>query len=249
MIGRTLKFGFVFGLGLASPAWASDPPQARSAETVVSLARDEDASASAQRRRRARRGESADGENNPYGGEGGEEGAAPAEGAPAASSAVSGSDDPRTSGGGGNGGGGGDAAAGGGGGDAGGGLQRSDRLDFDERLIQGQTARAGAVYLFSRPPRDLPELVKLRRSFRAEISRTVLARNPITVEPETPPATPANGRNGARPTPAAGTSTTPATNGQTEGATEPANGGREGREGGREGREGRGNGRRGGHTR
>jgi hypothetical protein len=80
-------------------------------------------------------------------------------------------------------------------------MVRSDRLDFDERLIQGQTARSGAVYLFSRPPRDLPELVKLRKSYRPEITRTVVGREPVTVgapaEEETP-RTPAR-RSGSPP--------------------------------------------------
>ena len=63
-------------------------------------------------------------------------------------------------------------------------LRRSNRMDFDERLIKGQGARSGAVYLFKRTPRKLPELVSLRTSYRARIVHPVLGRR--TVQP--PPA-------------------------------------------------------------
>jgi hypothetical protein len=53
-------------------------------------------------------------------------------------------------------------------------LQRSNRMEFDERLIRGQTAASGAVYLFDRAPRELPGLVPLRRSYREEIVEPVL---------------------------------------------------------------------------
>jgi hypothetical protein len=58
--------------------------------------------------------------------------------------------------------------------DSGGSLQRSNRMEFDERLIRGQTATSGAVYLFDRAPRELPGLVPLRRSYRAAIVEPVL---------------------------------------------------------------------------
>jgi hypothetical protein len=45
------------------------------------------------------------------------------------------------------------------------GLQRSSRMEFDGRLIRGETARAGAVFLFERVPRPLPSMVKLRESY------------------------------------------------------------------------------------
>ena len=53
-------------------------------------------------------------------------------------------------------------------------LQRSNRMEFDERLIRGQTATSGAVYLFDRAPRELPGLVPLRRSYREEIVEPIL---------------------------------------------------------------------------
>jgi len=56
----------------------------------------------------------------------------------------------------------------------GGSWRRSNRMEFDERLIKGQTASSGAVYLFKRVPRNLPGLVPLRRSYRSRIVEPVL---------------------------------------------------------------------------
>ena len=58
--------------------------------------------------------------------------------------------------------------------DESGGLRRSGRMEFDERLIKGQAAKSGAVYLFKRIPRHLPGLVPMRRSYRARIVEPVL---------------------------------------------------------------------------
>jgi hypothetical protein len=55
-------------------------------------------------------------------------------------------------------------------------LRRSDRMDFDERLVKGQGVRSGAVYLFKRTPRKLPELVSLRTSYRDRIVEPVLGQ-------------------------------------------------------------------------
>jgi hypothetical protein len=52
-------------------------------------------------------------------------------------------------------------------------IQRGERVEFDGRLIQGQTAKAGAVYLFARVPTETRSMVKVRGSFREEIVRTV----------------------------------------------------------------------------
>lgn len=52
-------------------------------------------------------------------------------------------------------------------------LQRGERIEFDARLIQGQTAKAGAVYLFERASSNLRSMVKDRSSFRDRIVRTV----------------------------------------------------------------------------
>src|SRR5689334_12908174 len=40
------------------------------------------------------------------------------------------------------------------------------RLDFDDRLIQGQSNRAGAVYLYERKELPIDSMVKKRDSFR-----------------------------------------------------------------------------------
>ncbi len=51
---------------------------------------------------------------------------------------------------------------------------RSGRMEFDARLVKGETAKSGAVYLFKREPRALPPLVPLRRSFRSRIVEPIL---------------------------------------------------------------------------
>lgn len=57
--------------------------------------------------------------------------------------------------------------------DDGGSLQRSDRMEFDARLIRGQRA-SGAVFLFQRAPRELPSMVERRRTFLEASVRSVL---------------------------------------------------------------------------
>ena len=52
-------------------------------------------------------------------------------------------------------------------------LQRGTRLEFDGRLVQGQTARSGAVYLFERSRSELRSMVRERQSYRDEIVKTV----------------------------------------------------------------------------
>lgn len=44
-------------------------------------------------------------------------------------------------------------------------LRRSNRMEFDARLIRGETAGSGAVFLFQRAPRALPSMVPLRKSY------------------------------------------------------------------------------------
>lgn len=169
-----------------SAAWAADDTRAGDGSVPAIRSADGKAPRLAQRRRRPRRGTDAATSDNPYAepserGGRRRRGERPGRDAGEPTPSKVRSEDPRT-----NGENGGRPAEGNGrtagatsGGTAEGSMQRSDRLDFDERLIQGQTARSGAVYLFSRPPRDLPELVKLRKSFRAEISRTVVGREPL----------------------------------------------------------------------
>ena len=58
-------------------------------------------------------------------------------------------------------------------------VMRSNRMEFDERLVKGQAASSGAVYLFKRVPRHLPGLVPMRRSYRARIVEPVLGEREL----------------------------------------------------------------------
>ncbi len=44
-------------------------------------------------------------------------------------------------------------------------LQRGGRMEFDARLIRGERAGTGAVFLFQRPPRPLPSMIDRRTSY------------------------------------------------------------------------------------
>jgi hypothetical protein len=50
------------------------------------------------------------------------------------------------------------------------------RIDFDDRLIQGQTNKSGAVYLFSRKETNISSMVRRRKSFRHLTIRTIYDR-------------------------------------------------------------------------
>ncbi|MDJ0764035.1 MAG: hypothetical protein QNJ97_13720 [Myxococcota bacterium] len=58
-------------------------------------------------------------------------------------------------------------------------LRRSNRMEFDERLVKGQAAKSGAVYLFKRTPRRLPGLVPMRKSYRKRIVAPVLGQREL----------------------------------------------------------------------
>ena len=47
------------------------------------------------------------------------------------------------------------------------------RLDFDDRLIQGQTNKSGAVYLYDRKELKTRSMIRERESFRSETLATV----------------------------------------------------------------------------
>ena len=47
------------------------------------------------------------------------------------------------------------------------------RIDFDDRLIQGQTNQSGSVYLYDRKELKTRSMVRKRESFRDEIVKTV----------------------------------------------------------------------------
>lgn len=52
-------------------------------------------------------------------------------------------------------------------------VQRESHIEFDERLVQGQTA-AGAIYLFSRGESEFRSMVRLPPSFRERTVRQIL---------------------------------------------------------------------------
>ncbi len=52
-------------------------------------------------------------------------------------------------------------------------LRGPARIDFDDRLIQGQTNKTGAVVLFARKKTGIKSMVKRRRSFREYTLRTI----------------------------------------------------------------------------
>jgi hypothetical protein len=65
-----------------------------------------------------------------------------------------------------------------GGGDSGGGelmgtRRGPARVDFDDRLIQGQTNKSGAIYIFERKNSEIHSMVRRRTSFREEILRSI----------------------------------------------------------------------------
>jgi hypothetical protein len=47
------------------------------------------------------------------------------------------------------------------------------RIDFDDRLIQGQTNKSGAVYLYDRKELKVRSMVRQRESFREQIVGSV----------------------------------------------------------------------------
>jgi hypothetical protein len=51
--------------------------------------------------------------------------------------------------------------------------ERSDRMEFDARLIRGERT-SGAVFLFQRTPRELPSMVDRRKSYLQDSVRSVL---------------------------------------------------------------------------
>lgn len=57
--------------------------------------------------------------------------------------------------------------------ESGGSPERSDRMEFDARLIRGERT-SGAVFLFQRSPRDLPSMVDRRESYLQDSVRSAL---------------------------------------------------------------------------
>ncbi len=53
-------------------------------------------------------------------------------------------------------------------------LRRGNRMEFDARLIRGESAGSGAVFLFQRAQRPLPSMIKKRTSFLRDTVGSVL---------------------------------------------------------------------------
>ncbi|PKN56734.1 MAG: hypothetical protein CVU56_14470 [Deltaproteobacteria bacterium HGW-Deltaproteobacteria-14] len=70
-------------------------------------------------------------------------------------------------------------------------LKRSNRMELDARLVRGEAARSGAVYLFQRAPRRLPPLVDLHQSWLDEIVVPVLGPGARVPAPATAASAPA----------------------------------------------------------
>ncbi|MEW6441115.1 MAG: hypothetical protein AB1640_09305 [bacterium] len=49
------------------------------------------------------------------------------------------------------------------------GLKRAGRIDFDERLIMGQSLKAGAIYLFERKDSEIRSMIRIRKDYRKEL--------------------------------------------------------------------------------
>ncbi len=61
------------------------------------------------------------------------------------------------------------ASAGKGGGVSAGSLKRARHMEFDERLIMGQSLKSGALYLFERKDSEIQSMLKIRRDYRQEL--------------------------------------------------------------------------------
>lgn len=76
-------------------------------------------------------------------------------------------------------------------------LRRGERVEFDGRLIEGQTAASGAIYLFERLPSELRSMVQERRAYRREILETVYPNGTAPAPSAVGGAAPAGGAGGA----------------------------------------------------
>ena len=48
-------------------------------------------------------------------------------------------------------------------------IKRAHHMEFDERLIMGQSLKAGALYLFERKDSEIQTMLKIRRDYRQEL--------------------------------------------------------------------------------
>ena len=48
-------------------------------------------------------------------------------------------------------------------------LKRARHMEFDERLIMGQSLKSGALYLFERKDSEIQTMLRIRRDYREEL--------------------------------------------------------------------------------
>lgn len=48
-------------------------------------------------------------------------------------------------------------------------LKRARHMEFDERLIMGQSLKSGAMYLFERKDSEIQTMLKIRKDYRDEL--------------------------------------------------------------------------------
>ena len=48
-------------------------------------------------------------------------------------------------------------------------LKRARHMEFDERLIMGQSLKSGALYLFERKDSEIQSMLKVREDYRQEL--------------------------------------------------------------------------------
>jgi len=48
-------------------------------------------------------------------------------------------------------------------------LKRARHMEFDERLIMGQSLKSGALYLFERKDSEIQSMLKIRKDYRKEL--------------------------------------------------------------------------------
>lgn len=48
-------------------------------------------------------------------------------------------------------------------------LKRARHMEFDERLIMGQSLKSGALYLFERKDSEIQSMLKIREDYRQEL--------------------------------------------------------------------------------
>ena len=48
-------------------------------------------------------------------------------------------------------------------------IKRPRHMEFDERLIMGQSLKSGALYLFERKDSEIQSMLKIRKDYRQEL--------------------------------------------------------------------------------